>query len=117
MVAWRRRRPVYKIHILIDSRSQLETIHSILIGSKKLLSPELHISQHHKFKMAPGLTINSYEKIISPLPVKALASNINGTTVYGSLQLDDNEKHDKVLRVFRCYIADLCEQFKGGHPG
>ncbi|KAF2176837.1 hypothetical protein K469DRAFT_605678, partial [Zopfia rhizophila CBS 207.26] len=21
------------------------------------------------------------------------------------------------LRTFRCFIADLCEQFKGGHPG
>jgi dihydroxyacetone synthase len=31
--------------------------------------------------------------------------------------LDESEKHDLVLRVFRCLIADLCEQFGGGHPG
>ncbi len=33
------------------------------------------------------------------------------------LQLDGAGKHDLVLAVFRAYIADLCEQFKGGHPG
>ena len=30
---------------------------------------------------------------------------------------EEHEKHDLVLRVFRCLIADLCEQFNGGHPG
>lgn len=30
---------------------------------------------------------------------------------------DDAETIDLVLRQFRCLIADLCEQFKGGHPG
>ncbi|KAK9235040.1 Transketolase, thiamine diphosphate binding domain-containing protein [Lipomyces kononenkoae] len=25
--------------------------------------------------------------------------------------------HDLTLRVFRCLIADLCQQFNGGHPG
>ncbi|OTB05534.1 hypothetical protein M426DRAFT_72833 [Hypoxylon sp. CI-4A] len=34
-----------------------------------------------------------------------------------SRQLGDNEKTSLVLRTFRCLIADLCEQFKGGHPG
>ncbi|KAL2192973.1 transketolase [Corynascus similis CBS 632.67] len=29
----------------------------------------------------------------------------------------DVETTDLVLRTFRCLIADLCEQFKGGHPG
>lgn len=27
------------------------------------------------------------------------------------------ELNDHVLKSFRCLIADLCEQFKGGHPG
>ena len=31
--------------------------------------------------------------------------------------LKDADKTDYVLRTFRCLIADLCEQFKGGHPG
>jgi dihydroxyacetone synthase len=30
---------------------------------------------------------------------------------------DDAETIDLALRQFRCLIADLCEQFKGGHPG
>lgn len=33
------------------------------------------------------------------------------------LKLDGESQHDIVLRTFRCLIADLCEQFKGGHPG
>jgi hypothetical protein len=33
------------------------------------------------------------------------------------LKLDGDQQHDIVLRTFRCLIADLCEQFKGGHPG
>lgn len=30
---------------------------------------------------------------------------------------DDAQTIDLALRQFRCLIADLCEQFKGGHPG
>lgn len=26
-------------------------------------------------------------------------------------------KHDIVLKTFRILIADLCQQFNGGHPG
>lgn len=33
------------------------------------------------------------------------------------INLKGSEKHGLVLAVFRAYIADLCEQFKGGHPG
>jgi dihydroxyacetone synthase len=32
-------------------------------------------------------------------------------------QLNGHENHDLVLRTFRVLIADLVEQFKGGHPG
>jgi dihydroxyacetone synthase len=28
-----------------------------------------------------------------------------------------SEEHDLVLKTFRLLIADLCQQFKGGHPG
>jgi dihydroxyacetone synthase len=44
------------------------------------------------------------------LPVRSKA---NGH----GIQLDDAETNGLVLRTFRCLIADLCEQFKGGHPG
>lgn len=27
------------------------------------------------------------------------------------------DKHDIVLKTFRILIADLCQQFNGGHPG
>ncbi|CAM1507469.1 Fc.00g071100.m01.CDS01 [Cosmosporella sp. VM-42] len=30
---------------------------------------------------------------------------------------EDSETVDLVLRQFRCLIADLCQQFNGGHPG
>lgn len=30
---------------------------------------------------------------------------------------DDAKTIDVVLRQFRCLIADLCQQFNGGHPG
>lgn len=29
----------------------------------------------------------------------------------------DKDKHDIVLKTFRILIADLCQQFNGGHPG
>lgn len=32
-------------------------------------------------------------------------------------QLEGTEIHEKVLRTFRCLVADLCQQFDGGHPG
>lgn len=28
-----------------------------------------------------------------------------------------SDEHDHVLKTFRLLVADLCEQFKGGHPG
>jgi dihydroxyacetone synthase len=28
-----------------------------------------------------------------------------------------SEDHDLVLKTFRLLIADLCQQFNGGHPG
>ena len=34
-----------------------------------------------------------------------------------SIRLGDVETTKLVLSTFRCLIADLCEQFKGGHPG
>jgi dihydroxyacetone synthase len=48
------------------------------------------------------------------LPVKSKA---NGHGASNGIQLDDAETNSLVLRTFRCLIADLCEQFKGGHPG
>lgn len=51
----------------------------------------------------------------------------NGSTDYGHVAADkivektvDNDaqsKHPLVLQSFRLLIADLCQQFGGGHPG
>ena len=30
---------------------------------------------------------------------------------------EDGKSIDLALRQFRCLIADLCQQFNGGHPG
>jgi len=57
---------------------------------------------------------------------------VNGSTEYGSnvtkglLEEEKLEKlsvqklskeQDHVLKTFRLLIADLCQQFNGGHPG
>jgi dihydroxyacetone synthase len=63
--------------------------------------------------MAPSLEF--YQDVASGLPVAPTKmAAINGVS---GLELEESEKHDLVLRVFRCLIADLCEQFGGGHPG
>ena len=62
--------------------------------------------------MAPSL-----EETVSDLPINTKSTNINGTNAISSLRLDESSQHDLVLKVFRAYIADLCQQFNGGHPG
>jgi dihydroxyacetone synthase len=65
--------------------------------------------------MAPSL--EHYDDITTGLPIKALATKQHGITGISAFELEDADKHDVVLRYFRVFIADLCEQFKGGHPG
>ena len=65
--------------------------------------------------MPPSL--EAYEEVVDHLPVKPVATKVNRVPAVSNLQLEDDQKHDFVLRYFRAYIADLCEQFKGGHPG
>jgi dihydroxyacetone synthase len=53
-----------------------------------------------------------------PLELSANGDKTNGDLAsISTLELEDVAKTDYVLRTFRCLIADLCEQFKGGHPG
>ncbi|KAJ3484925.1 hypothetical protein NLG97_g6938 [Lecanicillium saksenae] len=40
-----------------------------------------------------------------------------GTSVAATFKKDDDPKVGLVLNQFRCLIADLCQQFNGGHPG
>ena len=67
--------------------------------------------------MAPSAT--DYDKAVDLQPVKIVQPH-NGhdnKDLFEELQPEEHEKHDLVLRVFRCLIADLCQQFNGGHPG
>lgn len=65
--------------------------------------------------MAPSLEIN--DEITAGLPVKAVTTQINGVPAVANLELEGSDKHDLVLKVFRAFIGDLCQQFNGGHPG
>ncbi|OAL48268.1 hypothetical protein IQ07DRAFT_514332 [Pyrenochaeta sp. DS3sAY3a] len=65
--------------------------------------------------MSPSLEF--YDKVSEELPIKPLATKVNGVTGIAAVQLDGSDKHELVLAHFRAYIADLCQQFNGGHPG
>ena len=52
--------------------------------------------------MAPSATFVDVETVKTKLPHR---------------HLEDQNNHDLVLRTFRVLIADLVQQFNGGHPG
>ena len=57
--------------------------------------------------MAPGVQVDG-----------VLANGANKAHVSpAKLEQADKDKHDIVLTTFRILIADLCQQFNGGHPG
>lgn len=47
----------------------------------------------------------------------AVGKQPQGTDVVVTFKKDDRRKASLVLNQFRCLIADLCQQFNGGHPG
>ncbi|KAH7125814.1 Transketolase, thiamine diphosphate binding domain-containing protein [Dactylonectria macrodidyma] len=61
--------------------------------------------------MAP--TLESYEAAAEKMPSKLLSINGSGTPVVVTLTFDSSEKHDRVLKVFRTFTADICQQFNG----
>jgi dihydroxyacetone synthase len=65
--------------------------------------------------MAP--TLEFYDEVSHDLPVHPVGTKVNGVNAVAAVELDDASKHDLVLKYFRAYIADLCQQFNGGHPG
>lgn len=65
--------------------------------------------------MAPSLEVN--DVATEGLPLKAATTQINGVPAVSNLEMEGSEKHDRVLKVFRAFIGDLCQQFNGGHPG
>ena len=62
--------------------------------------------------MAPS-AVNSVSHL--PLEVTSLKNRASDGLI--NLKFEGAELNDHVLKSFRCLIADLCEQFKGGHPG
>ncbi|GAM43975.1 hypothetical protein TCE0_060r19223 [Talaromyces pinophilus] len=53
-------------------------------------------------------------------PISTVVTNgadKNGSPHLQTSPTQDQKEIDQALRTFRCLIADLCEQFKGGHPG
>lgn len=46
-----------------------------------------------------------------------LAKGAPSPAVNGSKSPHLSKDHDLVLKTFRLLIADLCQQFGGGHPG
>ncbi|KAK7403005.1 hypothetical protein QQX98_011246 [Neonectria punicea] len=55
---------------------------------------------------------------MAPIAISEAAElPVAGSTVIKRIQNEDAETIDLVLRQFRCLIADLCQQFNGGHPG
>jgi dihydroxyacetone synthase len=75
------------------------------------------ISSNHNtpFIMSPSLEF--YDKVSEGLPIQPVATKMHGVTGVAAVELDQSDKHDLVLKHVRAYIADLCEQFAGGHPG
>ncbi|KAF2649408.1 transketolase [Lophiostoma macrostomum CBS 122681] len=65
--------------------------------------------------MSPSLEY--LNDVTTDLPVHPVATKAMGVPGIAAMQLDDADKHEVVLKYFRAFIADLCEQFKGGHPG
>jgi len=53
---------------------------------------------------------------VSNLPLKVASKKTSSNDLL-DLDLQDSELDGRVLKTFRCLIADLCQQFNGGHPG
>ncbi|OOO09285.1 transketolase [Aspergillus oryzae] len=64
--------------------------------------------------MAP--TLELLEEPAGNLPVKAVSAIRNGNSA-DDLKLESPEKHQRVMNVFRAFIADICQQYGEGHAG
>jgi dihydroxyacetone synthase len=65
--------------------------------------------------MAPALEL--LEQPIESLRTKAKPSIHNGVSLHDGLVLASAAKHQRVMNVFRAFIADVCQQFGEGHAG
>jgi dihydroxyacetone synthase len=65
--------------------------------------------------MAP--TLELLEQPIESLRTKAKPSTQSEVSLHDGLVLASAAKHQRVLNVFRAFIADVCQQFGEGHAG
>jgi hypothetical protein len=63
--------------------------------------------------MAPGLALNM---VVSNEPTTNEQKAQKEITSVASKKFL-SARHDVVLKSFRILVADLCQQFNGGHPG
>ncbi|OJJ33568.1 hypothetical protein ASPWEDRAFT_160426 [Aspergillus wentii DTO 134E9] len=63
--------------------------------------------------MAPALEL--LEKPAVALPVKSISAI--GKASAADFTLESPEKHQRVMDVFRAFIADICQQYGEGHAG
>lgn len=64
--------------------------------------------------MAPAL------ELVDPVEnfrTKANPSIRNGMSLHDGLVLASAAKHQRIMNVFRAFIADICQQFGEGHAG
>lgn len=66
--------------------------------------------------MAPG-AISQQDVDHLPIKLNGKANGHSDTAPVEDIKMEDNELTKKVLGTFRALIADLCHQFKCGHPG
>lgn len=62
--------------------------------------------------MSPSLEF--FDKVSHDLPVKPIPTKVHGVIGVAAVELKDIEKTDTVLKHFRAFVADLCQQFNGG---
>lgn len=67
--------------------------------------------------MAPSATESASEHTLNGKLNQLPKGNGATDSALKDLKFEGKELNDHVLKTFRCLIADLCEQFKGGHPG
>ena len=84
-----------------------------MLARSAILKQSILVSQSAElYTMAPSLEV---EKPAQYLPVKAVSAIGNGDV--DGLRLASPEKHERVMNVFRAFIADLCQQYGEGHAG
>ncbi|KAF2807372.1 transketolase [Mytilinidion resinicola] len=71
------------------------------------------LSSHHSYTTVPfAVPVET----LNHLPLKTVNGKQSSATA-DDIVIEDVEKTNLVLRTFGSFIVDLCEQFKGGHPG